>query len=156
MLSDPKRDTILDDVADQLRQATTPAPGLLREVIARACIRLEAMRCAGKAKDLDRLIEDGAWCDAALALIELELPAWSVRRLVREDGEWFCSLSREPNLPAALDDTADASHPVLPLAILVAFVEARRRSIASQGTGRSPVPAVRPAYAGTICCDNFS
>ena len=91
-----------------------------------ACTRLPAV----KATRIDQLIEAGAWGEAALALIELELPAWKLRRLVYEDGQWLCSLSRQPNLPVALDDTADASHEVLPLAILRAFVEARRRTSA--------------------------
>jgi hypothetical protein len=73
-----------------------------------ACTRLPA----GKAARIDQLIDAGAWNDAALALIELELPAWKLRRLVYEDGEWLCSLSRQPNLPLALDDTADARHEV--------------------------------------------
>ena len=59
---------------------------------------------------LERLIAAGAWTDAALVLIELELPAWSLRRLIREDDEWFCSLSRQPNVPVALDVTAHAHH----------------------------------------------
>jgi hypothetical protein len=59
------------------------------------------------------LIKIGAWVDIALTLIELELPGWKLRRLIREDGEWFCSLSQQPNLPATLDD--------------MAFLEARRR-----------------------------
>jgi len=37
---------------------------------------------------IDQLIEARAWNDAALALVELELPAWKLRRLVYEDGEW--------------------------------------------------------------------
>jgi hypothetical protein len=65
---------------------------------------------------IDELIEARAWNDAALTLVELELPAWKQRRLIYEDGKWHCSLSRHPNLPVALDDTATASHEVLPLA----------------------------------------
>jgi hypothetical protein len=65
---------------------------------------------------IDELIEARAWNDAALTLVELELPAWKQRRLIYEDGKWHCSLSRRPNLPVALDDTATASHEVLPLA----------------------------------------
>jgi hypothetical protein len=48
----------------------------------------------GKTITLDRLIEAGAWTDAAITLIGFELPSWSVRRLACEDGEWLCSLSR--------------------------------------------------------------
>jgi hypothetical protein len=76
------------------------------------------MKRTGKAARIAQLFGGGAWSDAALALIELELPAWKPRRLVYEDGEWHCSLSRHPNLPVALDDTANASHDVLPLAII--------------------------------------
>src|SRR5690348_5787668 len=43
---------------------------------------------------LAQLIESRAWTDAALALIDLELPFWQVRRLAYDDGEWYCALSR--------------------------------------------------------------
>jgi hypothetical protein len=79
-----------------------------------------------------------------------------VRRLVREDGEWFCSLTRQPNVPVALDDSADASHQALPLAILGAFLEARRRMSAVRDAAVPIVPQVRPAYGCAICCDNFA
>ena len=101
------------------------------------------------------MIEAGAWDDAALALIELELPAWKLRRLVYEDGEWFCALSRQPNLPVALDDTVHASHEVLSLAILSAFVEARRRASAMRETSLQTVPPVRQSSGYAICCDNL-
>jgi hypothetical protein len=114
------------------------------------------MKRAGKAAQIEQLIEAGAWDDAALAPIELELPAWKLRRLVYEDGEWLCSLSRQPNLPVALDDTADASHEVLPLAILSAFVEARRRASATRETSFQIVPPVRRSAGYAICCDNFT
>ena len=155
MLFDPKYEP-LDALEEQLRRARALTPDLISNVIADACTRLPVMKRAGKAARIDQLIEAGAWDDAALALIELELPAWKVRRLVYEDGEWLCSLSTQPNLPVALDDTADASHEVLPLAILSAFVEARRRAGAMRETSLPTVPPVRrtPGYA--ICCDNFS
>ncbi len=80
---------------------------------------------------------------------------WKVRRLVYEDGEWFCSLSQQPNLPLELDDSVDASHDVLALAILRAFVEARRKtSLIRQATSR--VPELLSVPAGAICCDNFA
>jgi hypothetical protein len=108
---------------------------------------------AGKASRVDQLVKAGAWTEAALALIELELPDWKVRRLAYEDGEWRCSLSRHPNLPLALDDSVSASHEILPLAILQAFVEARQ-SIGACGA-TSPVPQIRSAGEIPICCDNF-
>jgi hypothetical protein len=90
-----------------------------------------------------------------MALIESEMPGWKLRRLVYENGEWFCSLSRQPNIPTDLDDSADAAHQVLPLAILRAFVEARRRSKVSADAA-SEIPRLQPAAGGMICCDNFA
>jgi hypothetical protein len=132
-----------------------PMPDLFSKVVASACTRLPMLNKAGPAAWIERLIEAGAWTDAVFALIELEMPAWKLRRLVLEDGEWFCSLSRQPNLPLELDDTADANHDVLPLAVLRAFLEARRR-IGVTHEIISPVPHVRPAETQMICCDNFA
>ena len=152
MLFDPKHEDRFDRLIDQLRLAPTLTPDLISDVIVHACTRLPA----GKAARIDQLIEVGAWSDAALTLIEFELPAWKLRRIVYEDGKWLCSLSRQPNLPMALDDTADASHEVLPLAILSAFVEARRRASVMRETSLRIVPQVRPISGYAICCDNFS
>jgi hypothetical protein len=108
---------------------------------------------AAKASRVDQLIKAGAWTEAALALTELELPDWKLRRLVYENGEWLCSLSRYPNLPLTLDDSVDASDEILPLAILQALVEARLSDDAGKAT--SSVPQIRPAGGYAICCDNF-
>lgn len=49
----------------------------------------------------------------------------------------------------------DASHEVLPLAILGALLEARRLAVAEPE--RSPiVPQVRQAPGHIVACDNFS
>jgi hypothetical protein len=123
MLSDPKYGDRLDRLTEQLRLAPAFTADLVSNVVADACTRIPVLNKAEEAsRRLDQLIEAGAWSDAALALIELELPVWKLRRLVYEDGE--------PNLPVALDDTADACHEVLPLAILSAFLEARRKTSA--------------------------
>ena len=156
MLSNPKHEGRLDRLAEQLRLAPALTPDLISNVVADACTRLPVLNRAGTAARLDQLIEAGAWSDAALALIELELPAWKLRRLVYEDGEWFCSLSKQPNLPVALDDTADARHEVLPLAILSAFVEARRTTSAAREISSPTVPQVGPTSGYAVCCDNFA
>jgi hypothetical protein len=106
-----------------------------------------------RASRIDSLIRASAWTEAAFTLIELQLPAWKLRRLAYEGGEWRCSLSRHPNLPLALDDSVDASHEILPLAILQALVEARLSIGACDAT--SPVPQIRSAGEISICCDNF-
>src|ERR1700685_417664 len=95
---------LFDRLDEELRGAPALVPGLFAKVIACACSRLPALQAAGPDARLDRLIAAGAWTDAALALVELELRAWSVRRLVCDDGQWLCSLTRQPNLPAVLDD----------------------------------------------------
>jgi hypothetical protein len=103
-----------------------------------------------------RFIDTEAWTEAALALVELEQPNWKLRRLAFEDGVWFCSLSRCPELPAELDDPADACDEVLPLAILKACAEVRDRTEARSRNGSLRVPRVQPAKANPICCDNFA
>jgi len=155
MLSDLTQEVGFDELADDIKQAAAITSDLIRRVIARACTRLPALTKSEKTARLERLIAAGAWNDAVLALIELELPAWSVRRLVRENDEWFCSLTRQPNLPVEFDDTVDASHKTLAMAILSAFIEARHRSRVLHA-GVSIVPQIRPASESAICCDNFS
>jgi hypothetical protein len=156
MWLNPKHEDRLDRQMEQLRLSPALTPDLISNVVADACTRLPVLNKAGKTARLDQLIEARAWSDAALALIELELPAWKLRRLVYEDDEWFCSLSRQPNLPVAIDDTADARHEVLPLAILSAFVEACRWTSAAREIGSATVPQVRPMSGYTVCCDNFA
>jgi hypothetical protein len=109
----------------------------------------------GKTITLDRLIEAGAWADAAIALVGLELPNWSLRRLVYEDGEWLCSLSRQPNLPIFFDEPGEGSHAVLALAVLRAFIAARCLSVATEQLTAS-VPLVLPRPAFVFCCDNLA
>jgi hypothetical protein len=146
---------LYDRLDDELAIAPQPATNLFSKIIAAACTRIPILNKPGKATKIDRLIEAGAWTDAALALIEAELPAWKLRRLVCENGEWFCSLSRQPNLPTNLDDSADAVHQELPLAIMRAFVEARRKdSIPSVSV--SEVPQRRHTTGNVVCCDNFA
>jgi hypothetical protein len=54
-----------------------------------------------------------------------------------------------------LDDTADANHELMPLAILRAFFQARRMTeFAPRAT--SPVPQVSAVTDSFVCCDNFA
>ena len=148
-------EVLFDRLDEELRIAPQPALHLFAKIIGSACSRIPVLGKSGKATRIVRLIESRAWTDAALALIELELPAWKVRRLVYESGEWFCSLSRQANLPATLDDAAEANHESMALAILLAFLAARRR-IAIVPQPVASVRAIEPAPAGLICCDNFA
>jgi hypothetical protein len=151
MLSDPKHREHLSALEEQLRRAQAITPELLAGVIAQACTRFAVHGPTAKAK-VNRLIECGAWVDAALALIELEVPQWKLRRVIYEDGEWLCSLSKQPGLPLSLDEVAEASHEDLALAILIAFLQARRAGV----TSLTVVPQVRAMPSHAVCCDNFA
>ena len=144
----------LDELDEALLQSRSLSRDLLCNVT-RHCARFSSMRQSGKAVALDRMIEAGAWTDAVIALIALELTHWSIRRIVWVDREWLCSLSRQPSLPIFLDEVAEASHPVLALAILRAFVAAGRKAAVTQQAAVS-VPQVRSAPAFLLCCDNLS
>jgi hypothetical protein len=139
----------LGNLERRLHGADAVTSELMSDVIATGCIRLAALGSASKAK-LKWLIEAGA-----MALVELELPQWKLRRLVRDDGEWFCSLSRQPELPIGYDETAEATHESLPVAILLAFVQARRATNADAAS-KTTVPQLHPIRGNAICCDNFA
>jgi len=139
----------------RLGRAPTMTADRMAEVIARACTRFPAPQTNTKTR-IAHLIRSGAFTDAALALLELELPQWKLRRLLFADGEWHCSLSRQPSLPVEFDEMAEAAHEILPLAILSAFLEARRCTVRMNGgVARSALP-VRPAQGCVVCCDNFA
>ena len=55
-----------------------------------------------------------------------------------------------------VDDTVDARHEVLALAILCAFVEGLRRNVSESRTASTRVPSVRPEAGTPACCDNFA
>lgn len=154
MSLDAREDERLGNLEGRLRGAECITAELLLDVMANGCVRLAALGGAAQAK-LKWLIEAGAWTDATMVLLELELPQWKLRRLVKDDGEWFCSLSRQPELPIGYDETADATHETLPLAILLAFIEAHRA--ASVGAvSKAAVPRIHPTAGNAICCDNFT
>ena len=123
---------ISGELNDRLRDADAVTAELMSEIIGETCRRFPSMGQTEKTARIERLIRSGAWTDAALALIELELPQWQIRRIAYDEGEWHCALSRQRELPEWLDQSIEAHHADLPLAILSAFVEpsasARRRA----------------------------
>ncbi|WP_018318503.1 hypothetical protein [Bradyrhizobium sp. WSM2793] len=140
----------------QLRAAPAMTRPLMLDIIAHACRRVPSLGQGERAARIMRLIEVEAWADVALALIELELPMWQVRRLAYDEGEWHCALSRERELPDWLDAAVEARHSDLALALLSAFIEVR--SLIAEAS-RPSVPSVRPLL-DPLCepaaCDNFS
>ena len=145
-----------DELADRLRYADAATAELLADIIDRVCRRFPSLGQRGKTVRVEHLIRSRAWTDAALALMELELPQWQIRRIAYDEGEWHCALSRERELPDWLDQSVEARHPDLALAILCAFVDVLRLAAPSS---RTSVPAV-PREAGTpyqpLCSDNFA
>src|SRR5215469_12983598 len=97
----------LDGLGRHLREAREADANLMAEVIGTACRRYPSLGRSGKAARVDQLMRSGAWTDLALALIDLELPFWQVRRLAYDDGEWYCALSRERELPDWLDQSIE-------------------------------------------------
>jgi hypothetical protein len=154
MLFDPKHGQYLGRLEAQLRRAQGLTPELMTEVIAQACVRFASPEEAATAR-VKRLIGAGAWTDAALALLACELPQWKLRRLLYEDGEWHCSLSRQPQLPIEFDEVAEGSHDALPLAVLIALLHARRDLTGREGVATG-VPPVNAGAGYTMCCDNFA
>jgi len=154
MTFSPDHSVLLNRLEDAVRFAAMPRADLFSKIIAGVCTRIAMLERAGRATPIGRWLETQAWTEAALALVQFELPGWQVRRLVRDGAEWMCSLSRQPHLPAGLDDSVDAMHESLPFAILLAFLEARRRT-AKLPPVRATVPAVAPVAEAPVCCDNF-
>lgn len=108
----------------------------------------------GKSARIEQLVESHAWIDAALALVEIELPQWQVRRLVYDGGEWFCSLSRNRELPDWLDQPVEAHHADLAQAILGAHVEARRITLPLVPSVSAMLRDADPLWQ-TINCENL-
>src|ERR1700704_3107702 len=128
------------ELGDRLRNAYAVTAEFLSEIISQTCRRFPSASQSGKTARIERLIVAGAWTDAALALIDLELPQWQVRRIAYDEGEWYCALSRERELPDWLDRSIEARHADLPRAILSAFVVAQRISMPKSMASAPIVP----------------
>jgi len=144
------------ELNDRLRDAHAVTADLMSEIIGETCRRFPSVGQTEKTARIERLIGSGAWTDAALALIDLELPQWQVRRIAYDEGEWYCALSRERELPDWLDQSIETRHADLPLAILSAFVDAQRINAPSGRTSVPMVPRDASALYEPVCCDNFA
>jgi hypothetical protein len=141
---------------ERLHNANAVTAELMSEVIGQGSRRFPSTGRTGKAARLERMIATGAWTDAALALIDLELPLWQVRRLAYDEGEWYCALSRQRELPDWLDQSLEAHHAELALAILSALVDAQGVAVPSSRTSVPAVPREANPLYDPLCCDNFA
>jgi hypothetical protein len=143
------------ELSDRLRAAHTVTAELMSQVIGEVCRRFPSVGQTEKTARIERLLQSEAWTDAALALVDLELPLWQVRRIAYDEGEWYCALSRERELPDWLDRSIETRHANLALAILSAFVDAQRISAPASRPSVPTVPrGANPLYE-PVCCDNF-
>src|ERR1700722_20232784 len=98
MLAPESQSFDLDLLDRELYLAPAVTALLFRKVAeSGACTRLPSLGQMGKTITLDRLIEAGAWTDAAISLIGFELPNWSVRRFVCEDALYCLARSKCSN-----------------------------------------------------------
>jgi len=125
-------------LSDRLCDSSLVTPALFQEVLERACRRFPSAGLSEKSARIEALIAAHAWTEAALALLELELPEWQLRRIAYDGGEWHCALSRERELPDWLDRAIEAHHPDLALALLSVLAAARELATASS---RPSVPS---------------
>jgi hypothetical protein len=143
------------ELGERLRNADAVTADIMSGVIGQACRRFPSLGQSEKSFRLQQLLESGAWTDAALALIDLELPQWQLRRIAYDEGEWHCALSRQRELPDWLDSAIEARHADLALAMLSAFVEAQRVSTLASQTSVPSVSRDRDPLLERVCCDNF-
>ena len=144
------------ELSKRLRDAPVVTATLMQEIIEHGCRRVLPSRSTARTARIECLIAAAAWTEAALALIELELPQWQLRRIAYDSGEWHCALSRERELPDWLDQSIDARHPDLALAILTALVDTLRTVAPRPRTSVPLVPRGADVASTPVCCDNFS
>jgi hypothetical protein len=143
MFPNLQRPEQLAALAGQVSAADEITSQLFSEVVVATARRLWAPGEAAKATQLHDLIEGGALTQAALNLIDLELPLWKLRRIAYDEGEWHCAMSRQRELPDWLDQPVEARHASLTLAILGAYIEAVGQIELSREPSRPSAPQTR-------------
>jgi hypothetical protein len=142
------------DIAKRIDRADAVTADLMADVIVQCEARRAVPESSPVAMRFRQLVAAQAWTEAALALVETELPCWSLARLAWDGGEWSCTLCRRPRMPAWLDDIVEGRHQTMPLAMLAAFIAARAADRATAAGGS--VPSSPLGRDDVLCCDNFS
>lgn len=141
---------------ERLHGASAVTPELFSKIVGTMCRRFPAIGQTAKVARIEKLAAAQAWADAALALIDLELRQWQLRRIAYDGGEWHCALSREREVPEWLDQSIEAHHADLSLAILSAFVVAQRLTVLPNRPSVPAIPHDLSRFAIPFCCDNFA
>ena len=149
-------------VADAIDIAEEATPALMRAALDIAAVRCATPDRAARLKQIDALIAAHAWTDAALAIAALD-HAQAVRRIVRDDTEWYCTIGSQWPVPEWLDHGAWHGHPALPLAILGAVVDAVSQTESAAPaetswaeTGRDVPRRDHGDVVASFGCDNYS
>jgi hypothetical protein len=66
-------------LSGKLRVTDDVTPELMAEILDVTCRRAPLLRNSAKVLRIKQLFDARAWTDAALALVELELPLWHIR-----------------------------------------------------------------------------
>jgi hypothetical protein len=143
------------EISARIHDAPKGTTIIFRETMEATCRRFPSLGQSVKTARIECLLDADALAEAELALIDLELPQWQVRRMAYDGGEWYCALSRDRELPDWLDQSVQAHHQDLTLAILAAFVEAQA---VTTPLSQTSVPTVRHETSTTYVaasCDNF-
>src|SRR5512143_228236 len=100
-------------LGERLRNAHAATRPLMLDVIDKACRRFPSLGQSERTARLARLIDAGAWADAALALLELELPHWLDRAIEARDADLALALLSVFTEAQML--SAEASRPSVPI-----------------------------------------
>jgi hypothetical protein len=155
MLPAPARPDDPREVNERIRDAPKATTAIVRATIDTICRRFPSIGQSAQTARIERLLGANALTEAALALIDLELPQWQVRSIAYDGGEWYCALSRDRELPDWLDQSVESHHQDLALAILAALVEAG--AVTAPESRPSVPPSRREANVFFAqMCDNFT
>jgi hypothetical protein len=153
----PQTHSAPETLQREISRADAVTAELVSAVLDLALARCATPNRAQRAQRIRELIGVQAWTDAALALVELDR-ARVVRRLYHDDGDWHCMIGSQWPMPEWLDDTVELAHPVLPLAILGALIDAldQNRAVPAPATSVPQSSSDLRDTTAAICCDNFA
>lgn len=154
MYSNSENSNQLAVIAQELRANEHASADLLTSIAEKTCQRFQKQ--TANFAQISKLIAAGAFTEATLALVEFELPQWKLRRISYDEGEWHCALSRQRELPEWLDQSSEANHTDLALAIALTYVEAIKATEPSGHLIGRSVPQIRTQCVETLSCENYA
>lgn len=154
MYSNSENSSQLAAIAQELCVNEHASADLLCSIAKKTCQRFP--KESANFAQISKLIAAGAFTEAVLTLVEFELPQWKLRRLAYDEEQWRCALSRQRKLPEWLEQSVEANHTDLTLAIALAYIKVLNSDEAPRRpTGRT-VPEVRARRFETLQCENYA